>query len=544
MFFAKTNILRRAQTTMILNRKMNWGSSAGLALAMAVVTCAMAADQVRTESGVVEGTTSTDSKVRVYKAIPFAAPPVGPLRWQPPQAAPSWDGVRKATSFGSRCMQGRIFQDMVFRDPGPSEDCLYLNVWTPAASAGAHLPVMVWIFGGGFQAGSASEPRQDGEHLANKRVVVVSMNYRLGVFGFFSHPELAKESPHHSAGNYGLLDQVAALKWVHKNIEAFGGDPDNVTIFGESAGSISVSAQMASPLSKGLFKRAIGESGGVFMLGNRPVSLEQTEKAGAKFAESLGAKTLEALRAKPADEILTAALKGNNFRFWPNVDGYFYDEDPAAIYAAGKQAHVELLAGWNAEEQGYQGFLGKGEATKETYAAKVREHYGKDAEEILKLFPGNTEQQVKDSARDLASARFIAYSTWKWLDMQLKTGTSPVYRYHFEQAPPMPPGEASRGAYHSADIEYVFETLDSKHLPWTADDRKLSDIISSYWTNFAKSGNPNGEGLPEWPGYSKSTGYDVMHLQVSSTKAVAPKAAPDVHRSQYELLDRIAQEKR
>jgi para-nitrobenzyl esterase len=540
---ADVSILWRAQTTMILNYKTTWRCAAGLALAMAVVTCAMAADQVRTESGIVEGTTSTDSKIHIYKGIPFAAPPIGPLRWQPPQPAPSWQGVRKVIGFGSRCMQGRIYQDMVFRDPGPSEDCLYLNVWTPTASAGAHLPVMVWIFGGGFQAGSPSEPRQDGENLARKGVVVVSMNYRLGVFGFFSHPELAKESPHHSAGNYGLLDQVAALNWVHKNIQAFGGDPGNVTIFGESAGSISVSAQMASPLSKGLFKRAIGESGGVFLLGNRPVSLDQTEQAGRKFAESLGAKTLQALRAKPAGEILQAALKDKSARFWPNVDGYFYDKNPVAIYAAGDQAHVPLLAGWNADEQSYHGFLGKAEPTKENYAAKVREYYGENAGEILKLFPGNTGDQVKESARDLASARFIAYSTWKWLDMHLETGKSPVYRYHFEQAPPMAAGEASRGAYHSADIEYVFETLDSKHLPWTADDRKLSGIISSYWTNFARTGNPNGPGLPEWPAYSKNTTYGVMHLHVSSAESSLPKAAPDTQRSRYQLLDRIAQEK-
>jgi para-nitrobenzyl esterase len=211
------------------------------------------------------------------------------------------------------------------------------------------------------------------------------------------------------------------------------------------------------------------------------------------------------------------------------------------VYAAGKQAHVALLAGWNADEANYQEFLDKSQPTKTNYAAKVREHYGKDAGEILKLFPGDTEQQVKTSARDLASARFIAFSTWKWLDMQVETGESPVYRYHFEQAPPMPAGKASRGAYHSADIEYVFETLDSKRLPWTADDRKLSDMISSYWTNFAKSGNPNGSGLPEWPTY-KSTDYDVMHLQVSSTNAVVPKAAPETHRERYELLDRIAHE--
>jgi para-nitrobenzyl esterase len=514
----------------------------------------VAAEQVRTASGTVEGAVSADANVRTFKGIPFAAPPVGSLRWRPPQSEPSWNGVRKATEFGARCMQGRIYEDMVFRDPGPSEDCLYLNVWTPATSAEARLPVMVWIYGGGFQAGSASEPRQDGENLAKKGVVIVSLNYRLGIFGFFSHPELTKESPHHASGNYGLLDQVAALEWVHKNIAAFGGDPENVTIFGESAGSISVSAQMASPLSKGLLKHAIGESGAVFMLTPRTASVQETEKTGVDFTKSLGASTLQHLRAMPADQLLAATLKDRTarYRFWPNVDGYFFPENPSRIYAAGKQAHLALLAGWNADEQDYTGFFGKQQASKENYGAKVRAEYGRHSDELLKLYSGNSEKQVKESARDLASDQFIAYSTWKWLDMQAQTGKSPVYRYRFEQVPPMPTGEPNRGAYHSADIEYVFETLDWKHLPWTADDRKLSDTISSYWTNFAKTGNPNGPGLPEWPGYSKADRYEVMHLQMGGLKNGeesldvlhgAPYAAPDAMRSRYELLDRIAHER-
>jgi para-nitrobenzyl esterase len=514
----------------------------------------LAAEQVRTASGIVEGAVSADAKVRIFKGIPFAAPPVGGLRWQPPQPALPRTGVRKATEFGARCMQGRIYEDMVFRDAGPSEDCLYLNVWTPATSAEARLPVMVWIYGGGFQAGSASEPRQDGENLAKKGVIVVSFNYRLGIFGFFSHPELTKESPHHASGNFGLLDQVAALEWVHKNVAAFGGDPDNVTIFGESAGSISVSAQMDSPLSKGLVKQAIGESGGAFMLTPRMPSVSETQQTGDRFARSLGASTLKALRAMPADELLNAVLKDKShlYRFWPNVDGYFFPESPSAVYMAGKQAHVPLLAGWNADEQDYTGFLKKAQATKENYAAKVRAEYGRHADEVLKLYAGSNEKQVKQSAHDLASDQFIVYSTWKWLDMQLTTGESPVYRYQFDQAPPVLAGKPSRGAYHSADIEYVFETLDWKHLPWTAGDRKLSDMMSSYWTNFAKTGNPNGPGLPEWPGYNKTDRYAVMHLHVdpviSSGQAQnvprgMPYAAPDDLRPRYELLDRIAHER-
>jgi para-nitrobenzyl esterase len=294
-----------------------------LSLSITIATGVMAADQVRIASGTVEGFASPDKKIRIFEGIPFAAPPVGNLRWRPPQPVASWTGVRKTTSFGSRCMQGRLSEGMVFRDPGQSEDCLYLNVWTPAKSAHAHLPVMVWIYGGGFQAGSASEPRQDGAALAHKGVVVVSMNYRLGVFGFVSDAELTKESPHHASGNYGLLDQAAALQWVHKNIAAFGGDPANVTIFGESAGSISVSAQMASPVSDGLYKQAIGESGGVFEWIHRMKPLAQSEQTGAAFAKSVGAPTLAALRARPAAEILQAALKETDLPFWPNVDGYF-----------------------------------------------------------------------------------------------------------------------------------------------------------------------------------------------------------------------------
>src|ERR1039457_654208 len=272
----------------------------------------------RTANGVLEGVVSADGKVRTFKGIPYAAPPVGPLRWKAPQPAAPWTGVRQATGYGARCMQAPIYSDMIFHDTGPSEDCLYLNLWMPATPVQPKLPVMVWIYGGGFAAGATSEPRQDGGNLSKKGVVVVSMNYRLGIFGFFSHPALARESGHNAAGNYGLLDQVAALKWVKDNIADFGGDPGNVTIFGESAGSFSVSALMASPLAQGLFKRAIGESGAFFgdTLPLQPHA--KTEKADLEFAKSRGAKSLAALRAKPAEEILQASLKQPSLRFAPN----------------------------------------------------------------------------------------------------------------------------------------------------------------------------------------------------------------------------------
>ncbi len=489
--------------------------------------------RVKTDQGVVEGSTSADSKIRIFKGIPFAAPPVGSLRWKAPQPAAGWTGVRPAQAFGPRCMQGRIYGDMVFRDQGPGEDCLYLNVWTPAASANARLPVMVWIYGGGFAAGAASEPRQDGEQLAKKGVVVVSLNYRLGLFGFFSHPELARESGHNSSGNYGLMDQVAALEWVHRNIAAFGGDPGRVTIFGESAGSFSVSALMASRLPRSLFQRAIGESGAYFggTLALKPHG--ETEKADAKFGESLGAGSLEALRTKPAEELLQAALKEPASRFVPNIDGYLLTEDVAATYAAGRQSRIPLLAGWNANEGILRMFFGKQEPTAHNFTELVRASFKNKADAALKLYPAANDEQAKRSGQDLAGDQFIAYSTWKWIEVQAAAKT-PVYRYEFDQAPPIPPNPGGpSGAYHSAEIEFVFEALPSKKLPWRPEDTKLSELMSSYWSNFAKTGDPNGPGLPSWPDY-KAAGHPVMHF------SAAPASAPEKNRERYELLDSLA----
>jgi len=508
-----------------------------LALAFLLGVGAQAAVQVKIDAGKLEGTTSADSKVRIFKGIPYAAPPVGELRWKPPQPVAHWKGVRQATAFGARCMQGNVYSDMIFRDPGPSEDCLYLNVWTPDVSGKERLPVMVWIYGGGFSAGATSEPRQDGEVLAKKGVVVVSMNYRLGVFGFFSHPELTQESAHHASGNYGLMDQTAALEWVRKNIAAFGGDPAKVTIFGESAGSFSVSAQMASPLAQGLFRSAIGESGAFFSDTLRTRSLGASEESGKKFAASLGADSLAALRAKPADELLQATQKPHpGIRFAPNVDGYFLPEDVASIYASGKQSHIPLLAGWNADEGSSDAIFKDDEPTAENFVAAVRALYGANADGILKVYPSVTDEQADRSAQDLAGDRSIAFSTWKWIEMQAATGGSPVYRYEFDDAPPAPdsdPGEPSRGAYHSAEIEFVFEALASKNLPWRPDDEDLSDLISSYWTNFAKTGDPNAPGLPHWPVYTKDAGFPVMHLSAN------PHAAAEEHRARYELLQTL-----
>jgi para-nitrobenzyl esterase len=361
------------------------------------------------------------------------------------------------------------------------------------------------------------------------------MNYRLGVFGFMAHPELTAESPHHASGNYGLLDLVAALKWVHDNIATFGGDPDNVTIFGESAGSVAVSALMASPLAQGLFHRAIGESGAMFSHTRPTRSRAEAEAAGIKFAqEAFGPSSLEALRARPAQEILAAALKLPRASFGPDVDGWFLPRDGAAIFAAGKQSHVPLLAGWNRDEGNDRTLLEKDKPTLANYVAHAQTRFGDRADDFLKAYAATTEVEAKRAAADYGGDTFTGYSTWKWLDLHLATGGSPVYRYMFEQLLPLAadakPG-AEPSAYHSGEIEYVFRVLSSKKLPFGPDDRKTSDLMSSYWTNFARNGDPNGPDLPRWPAYTSQDGYQLMRLKAE------PIAVPDAHRARYEFLD-------
>jgi para-nitrobenzyl esterase len=384
---------------------------------------------VKTAQGKIHGKYINARQVRAFLGIPYAAPPVGNLRWRPPQPPAAWKGVREARQYGHRCMQGRPFLDMVFQDSGPSEDCLYLNVFTPAkAKPRNKLPVMFWIHGGGYSAGSASEPRHNGDSLPLKGVVLVTINYRLGVFGFFASPGLAKED-NGAAGNYGLMDMVAALQWVHANIRAFGGDPRNVTIFGESAGSESVSALMEATPAQAYIAKAIGESGGAVDLGAPgTATLERVEKRDQAWAEALGAQTLAEQRALPARTVLDGALKKGAPRFGPVIDGRLLTEPVGVTYAAGRQAHVPLLAGWNRDESLRLPAEG---VDAETMTARkwqvfAKEQFGAAAAEFLRVYPGDTDAEAVRSAIDYCSDRFIAYGTWKWIEAQTMTGGQPV----------------------------------------------------------------------------------------------------------------------
>ncbi len=496
------------------------------------------ANRVKVAGGQLTGAPATGG-VHVFKGVPYAAPPVGARRWQAPQPVRPWPDMRLATQFGPRAMQLPLFADMNFRSNGVSEDCLYLNVWTPAQSARERRPVLVYFYGGGFVAGDGSELRYDGESMARQGIVAVTVNYRLGVFGFLAHPELTAESPHHASGNYGLLDQAAALQWVRDNIAAFGGDPQHVTIGGESAGSYSVSAQIASPLAKNLVVGAIGESGS--LLGLQPLpTLGQAEQTGAAFAAAAGAPSLAALRALPAAQLLAATSQPNAPRFGAVVDGYFLPRPPAEIFAAGQQAHVPLLVGWNSQEAGYQSLLEQAPITVDNYRTAVQKLYGERAAEALRLYPAATDAEAEQSATALASDRFIGYSTWKWADMQTQTGGRPVYRYFYARprpataaaAGPAAPAAPAHGAVHSAEIEYALGNLSTnKVFAWTPDDYQVSKTMEGYFANFVKTGNPNGPGLPAWPAASQGPGGQTLRLDVNT------RPEPDPNRARYLFLE-------
>ena len=484
--------------------------------------------KVKIAQGKIVGKTIHDGKVRAFMGLPYAGAPVGEFRWKEPQPAPKWKGQRDATKYGAHCAQGRVFDDMIFQDAGPSEDCLFLNVYTPAdAKKKSKLPVMFWIHGGGYSGGASSEPRHNGDFLPLKGVVLVTINYRLGVFGFLVTDELAKEG-NGAAGNYGLMDMVAALQWVRGNIAAFGGDPGNVTIFGESAGSFAVSTLMASPMAQGLFHKAIGESGAAFpsalTLGGETV--KERAVVDGKWVEKIGVKSLAELRAMPTDKMLEAAKSKGQTGFSPVIDGRFLTEPVPDTYAAGKQAHIPLLAGWNADEGSFFAMRGM---TAQQWKGMATGLFKERSDEFLKLYPGDTDAQALRSAIDYGSDAFIGFGTWKWLEAQRKTGNAPVYRYHFELAATPSKFHPGTFAFHSDDIEYVFGTLDTRPgFNVRPEDRQLSDAMMTYWTNFAKTGDPNGQGAAAWPKYGADDA--LIHLNSPIT------SGPDALRARYEFL--------
>lgn len=495
--------------------------------------------QTRIENGVIEGLYDTQTKLQMYLGIPYAKPPVGELRWKAPQNTGNWDGIKETKKFGPRAVQSNVFGDMNFRSNGISEDCLYLNVWTPAKRNTSGLSVLVYFYGGGFVAGDGSEPRYDGASMAKKGIVVVTVNYRLGIFGFLAHPELSAESSGKTSGNYGLLDQNAALKWVNRNIKAFGGDPEKVTIAGESAGSISVSAQMVSPLSKGLFTGAIGESGAAIFPTIPPVPLADAEKQGLDFLQNAGIKNIKQLRAMSTREIYEIYNESNQFRFPLVIDGYFFPKSPVDIFKAQQQSQVPLLVGWNSAEIPGTAFMRGLPYTDTNYVKRVKETYGANFDQVLKLYPTGSVSEIEQSATALASDRFISYSTWKWFDLHRKYNTKPVYRYLFcKVRPPFtdksltaglaggtikkndktPTTTAPVGAAHSSEIEYCMGNLDlNKDHMWTSDDYRVSEIMQNYFANFIKTGNPNGTDLPQWPGAeAQDPAPPVMNIDVDS----------------------------
>ena len=461
-------------------------------------------DPIRTDKGLVAGIAGTSADGRVFRGIPFAAPPVGQLRWREPQPAVAWEGVRKAGQFGPRCMQpagdvgGR--QSSEGGAQSMSEACLYLNVWTAAGTATERRPVIVWSHGGAFTIGAGSMPGYDGEALARKGVVVVTYNYRLGALGFLAHPELTKESKGKASGNYGMMDFVAALEWVQKNIAAFGGDPSRVTIMGQSAGGRLAQYVVASPRVAGLFRRAIVQSGAlVFIL---PLAtLSESERAGQDAAMKLGAASLAALRAKSAEEIQKGIPTPPAI-----LDGWYLTEEPIVTLAAGHHKDVDLLIGSNQDEGTFPYLaaqrFGLLIATAQAFKARARDRFGSASDAFLKLYPAGSDAQAM--ASNLAAFRDeAAWNERFWAAAQARRGKGKAYLYYFTHEPPVAPGQPNRGATHGAEIPYAFN---NPRPLWTDIDRRLADTMSSYWVNFAATGDPNGHGLPQWPAFVPGSG--------------------------------------
>ncbi|MCW3806962.1 carboxylesterase/lipase family protein [Plebeiibacterium marinum] len=485
----------------------------GLLMIMLNACTSLEPGQVKVQEGILQGV--EEDGLTVFKGVPFAATPVGDLRWKAPQPAGKWKGVKEAKEFAPAPMQGGN------PPSGKSEDCLYLNVWTPAKSAEEKIPVLVWIYGGGFSFGSTSEPVYDGAALAKKGVVLVSIAYRVGQLGFLSHPELTAESTDGVSGNYGLLDQIAALKWIQTNIAAFGGNPNKVTIFGESAGAISVSMLCASPLAKGLFHGAISQSGGSFgptrpttYPGENMKTLKQAEADGIAYAQQHGAASLAELRQLPAEKLIPAGwtMPGG----WPIVDGHVIMGDQYKLYQEGKYNDVPVLIGYNSDE----GASFMWEKNPQVAAENVKGRFGQFADSLIMAYPLG-EESVPKTGRDLMRDAAFGWHTWSWARLQSQGGKSDVYYYYFDQHPDYPKDspQFGYGSPHGQDVAYVFQKLDASNPHTSESDIEISRAMGDYWVNFTKYGNPNGEGLPEWPAFNDDT-KQVMYL--GSTPHLGP----------------------
>ncbi|MDB5022516.1 MAG: carboxylesterase family protein [Mucilaginibacter sp.] len=491
-----------------------------------IVNRAMFLSVVKTDAGLVSGVENSSGDVTAYKGIPFAAPPVGNLRWKAPQPVARWDGVKKCDAFGPSPMQSKPVPFMVYTseflipEQPISEDCLYLNVWTNAKTKADKKPVFVWIYGGGFGSGGSACAIYDGEAMAKKGVVFVSINYRVGAFGFLAHPELTKESKGKASGNYGLLDQIAALKWIQKNIAAFGGDAHKVTIAGQSAGSMSVNCLVASPLAKGLFSSAIAESGSLLI--KNPLlawaSLQTAQEQGVKLAEKAGARSLAQMRALSAEQV----QKKFERSYGPIIDGYVLPEPVADIFAANKQNHVPVIIGWNGDE------FGGGTQSKEDFRKKAQKDYGSDAETFLKYFPAQTDEQAKRSQIELNRDRIFALSGYQWANVQSEIPNSPVYVYNFARKVPAMGDMVKYGAFHTAEVPYMMDNLKFlNNRPFAPADRELAKQMSAYWVNFVKTGNPNGDGLPLWPKYNTGGNMVMVFDEKSSAEKLPGKDGLD-----------------
>lgn len=461
--------------------------------------------QVNTQSGIIEGVYDTTNNVYKYLGVPYAKPPVGNLRWKAPQTMEPWQGVKETKKFGNSPVQINVYGDMVYRSDTISEDCLYLNVWVPKEKSDEPFPVLVYFYGGGYLAGCGSEGRYDGATMAKKGIIAITVNYRLNIFGFFSHPELSKESEYGASGNYGLIDQAFALKWVKDNITAFGGNANKITIAGESAGSISVSSHMASPLSKHLISGAIGQSGAAVNPTLAPVSKDSAEQLSIDFMKKAGYSNFTEFRKLNTRQLFDLYLKSDNFRFPTIVDGYFFTKSLPEVFSAGEQAQVPLMAGWTSAELPGMIFMQGLSYSKENFINKVKEAYPENFAEVLELYPHNTEKEIEQSATQLTSDRFIVYSTWKWLQLHNINSEQPVYRYLFSQIRPGNDDFKPIGASHASDIEYFMGNLHlNKVINYTSDDYKVANEVSEFVANFVKTGNPNGLNLPEWKTFDAS----------------------------------------